>query len=102
MFLVLLSTLALAEDLWATAPTDGVRWPDVATVSITLAEGDRVEVLVRDGENVRVRKGTDFGWVAASSLTNVEPVNPVLDGFEGGALPSFTLPGAEETAPAGE
>jgi len=102
MFLLLLSTLALAEDLWATTPTEGVRWPDVATVSVTLVEGDRVEVLVRDGEKLRVRKGTDFGWVAASSLTNVEPVKPVDEGLEGGALPSFTLPGAEETAPAGE
>ena len=32
-------------------------------------EGDKVEVLMRDDEKVRVRKGTDFGWVAAASLT---------------------------------
>jgi hypothetical protein len=102
MFLLLVSTLAFAEDLWATAPTEGVRWPDVATVSVTLVEGDKVEVLMRDDEKVRVRKGTDFGWVAAASLTNVEPVKPLVEGEEGGALPSFTLPGAEETAPAGE
>ncbi|MFN7145230.1 MAG: hypothetical protein ACK4YP_15760 [Myxococcota bacterium] len=96
MFLLLLS-LAAAEDLWAAAPVEGVRWPDVTTVSVTLAEGDKVEVLVRDGDKVRVRKLTDFGWVPASALTNVEPVAPTPIG-EGGELPPFTIPGAEETS----
>ncbi len=99
MFLLVLCSLAFAEDLWAVAPTEGVRWPDVTAVSVSLVEGDRVEVLVRDGEKVRVRKGTNFGWVPATALTNVEPVTPAIDGAEGGELPTFTLPGAEETAP---
>jgi len=68
MFLLLLCSFAFAEDLWAVAPVEGVRWPDVTTVSVSLEEADRVEVLVRDGEKVRVRKGTNFGWVAASAL----------------------------------
>lgn len=95
--LFVLFSLAFAEDLWAVAPAEGVRWPDVTTVSVTLAEGDKVEVLVRDGDKVRVRKGTDFGWVAATALTNVEPTVPTLPGAEGGELPTFTIPGAEET-----
>ena len=92
-----LFSLAFAEDLWAVAPTTGTRWMDVADVSVELAAGDRVEVLVRDGDKVRVRKSTSFGWVAASALTNVEP--PKADsGFgEGAGFPTFTIPGAEET-----
>lgn len=93
-----LFSLAFAEDLWALAPTTGTRWMDVADVSVELAAGDRVEVLVRDGDKVRVRKSTSFGWVAASALTNVEPpkVEGTLGG-EGGGFPTFTIPGAEET-----
>lgn len=99
MFLLFLCSIAFAEDLWAVAPVEGVRWPDVTTVSVTLTEADRVEVLVRDGEKVRVRKGTDFGWVAASALTNVEPVKPTVEGAEGDEIPEFTIPGAEEAVP---
>jgi hypothetical protein len=96
--LVFLISLAFAEDLWAVSNVEGVRWPDVTTVSVTLLEGDKVEVLLRDGDRVRIRKGTDFGWVAATALTNVEPVIPTftLPGGEGGELPTFTIPGAEE------
>ncbi|MES2644516.1 MAG: hypothetical protein V4850_33825 [Myxococcota bacterium] len=100
MFLLLLCSFAFAEDLWAVAPVDGMRWPDMTTVSVSLEEADRVEVLVRDGEKVRVRKGTNFGWVAASALTNVEPIAPPVEGAEGDELPDFTIPGAEETTPA--
>ncbi|MDP2309437.1 MAG: hypothetical protein Q8P18_25675 [Pseudomonadota bacterium] len=101
MFLLLLCSHAFAEDLWALAPVEGVRWPDVTTVSVTLTEADRIEVLVRDGEKVRVRKGTDFGWVAASALTDVEPVKPAVEGGDD-EMPSFTIPGAEEAPPAPE
>lgn len=94
--LLFLFSLAFAEDLWAASSTEGVRWPDVTTVSVTLVEGDKVEVLARDGDKVRVRKGTDFGWVAAATLTNVEPLLPPPTG-DGGPFPSFTIPGAEET-----
>ncbi len=87
--LLLLAAFAFAEDLWAVAPAEGVRWPDVTAVSLRLAEGDKVEVLVRDGEKVRVRKGTDFGWVAATALTNVEPAAPAGLGLEG--FPDFKL-----------
>jgi hypothetical protein len=74
--LLLLASLCLAENLWATAPATGTRWPDVAVTTVTLAAGDEVEVLVKDGDTVRVRKGTDFGWVPASALTSAAPVKP--------------------------
>jgi hypothetical protein len=94
MFL-LLATLAFAEDRWAVAPTDAVRWLDSDTVSVRLAEGDRVEVLIRDGERVRVRKGVEFGWVAASALTDVEPVAPPAVGLGAGGFPGFNLTTSE-------
>lgn len=94
--LLFLFSLAFAADLWVTAPTEGVRWPDITTVSVSLAEGDKVEVLVRDGDKVRVRKGTSFGWVPATALTDAEPLLAPT-GDLGGGFPSFTIPGAEET-----
>lgn len=96
VFLLLLSLLH-AEDLWATGAVEGVRWPDVTAVSVTLAQGDRVEVLAREGDKVRVRKGTDFGWVPAASLTEVEP--PKVEGLPGGLptdFPGFQIPGGTE------
>ncbi len=72
MFLLLFS-FALADNLWATAPVEGVRWLDSPAVTLTLEAGDEVEVLLRDGARVRVRKGIAYGWVAASSLTDVAP-----------------------------
>jgi len=94
--LFLLLSVAFAEDLWVTAPVEGVRWPDVTTVSVTLAEGDKVEVLVRDGDKARVRKGTDFGWIPAADLTDVAPATPAGVPGEAGEFPTITLPGAEE------
>ena len=96
MFLLLLS-LVRAEDLWATGAVDAVRWPDVTAVSVSLAEGDRVEVLAREGDKVRIRKGTDFGWVPAASLTDVEPPKPesVPDGLPEG-FPPINVPGGTE------
>lgn len=45
------------------------RWPGGAETTITLEVGDEVEIVARgDGGLVRVRKGTDFGWVAEAKL----------------------------------
>lgn len=88
--LLLLVQLSLAETRWATADAEGVRWPDATVVSVKLASGDEVEVLATEGDKVRVRKGVEFGWVAAASLTTVAPVKPELGG-DGGELPDFTV-----------
>lgn len=83
--------LANAETLWARVAVDGARWPDAPTpVSVHLVVNDEVEVLVKQGARVRVRKGTDFGWVDASALTDVPP--PV-------AAPAGDLPGEPTGAP---
>jgi hypothetical protein len=75
--LLFLVSLCFAETNWTTGATTGTRWPDVAAVSLTLAAGDEVEVVLRDGDKVRVRKGSDFGWVASGALTSQEPPPPI-------------------------
>lgn len=71
--LLLWFLFAHAETLYAAEAVEAVRWPDVTAVSLRLAPGDEVEVLVRDGGKVRVRRGTDFGWVAESALRPEPP-----------------------------
>lgn len=98
--LLLLVQLAHAETRWAAADAEGVRWPDATVVSVKLATGDEVEVLATDGDKVRVRKGVEFGWVAAASLTTVAPAKPEPIG-DGGELPDFTVtPAAPTPVPA--
>jgi hypothetical protein len=85
------STPAHAETLWARVAVDGARWPDAPTpVSVHLVLNDEVEVLAKQGARVRVRKGTDFGWVDAAALTDVAP--PVV-------APTGGLPGEPMGAP---
>jgi hypothetical protein len=77
---ILLSVLSLAsghafaETRWAAAPVEGSRWSDrTGGASVHLVLGDEVEVLVQKDALVRVRKGTDFGWVAQTALTSTAP-----------------------------
>ena len=88
--LLLLASLCFAETLYASAPAEGVRWPDATAVTVTLAVGDEVEVLVHDGALARVRKGANFGWVASSSLSTTKPIVPEADAA---SLPGEGLPG---------
>jgi hypothetical protein len=88
---------AFAETMWAAAPAEGVRWPEVTAVSVHLAAGDEVDVLVKKGDLARVRKGTDFGWVPQSALTAEAPAAVPADGVAPeGELPPFSV---EPTAP---
>lgn len=124
MLLLALLTAAHAETAWiAWVDVELVRWPEAAQLKATYAatpdndapatwpgtaavsgkvgEGDEVEVLVRDGALVRVRKGTDMGWVpgAALSATEVEkPGGPAFD-LSGGLPPGLSFPGAPPAAP---
>ncbi len=74
--LLLVPGIAHAEPGWVTLAGDALRWPDAKVVSTPLAIGDEVEVVLRDGDQVRVRKGTDFGWFPAASLSATAPVAP--------------------------
>ncbi len=103
MFLVLLASLAFAQNLYATQATSGVRWPGEKGVSLTLKEGEEVEVVSENADKtlLRVRKGTDFGWVDATLLAPQAPgdLGGVLDA-DLGALSEGTP--APETTPAPE
>lgn len=102
-----LALLAHAEDMYATADTTGVRWLDSATVTVSLTSGDKVEVLARDGDKIRVRKDQDFGWVAAAMLTDQAPVPELPEAADGeageaGEMPGFAVtPVPAENPPAG-
>ena len=86
--LALLASLAFAETLYATAPTTAQRWPDEGKgVTVTLQAGEAVEVVARQGEKVRVKKGADFGWVPAASLAATPPAPALPIDVDADALP---------------
>ena len=98
--MLLLLTVAFAEDAWLTSDAELVRWPDGDPIVVkSLDEGARVEIVVEDELPVRVRSGIDFGWVPATMLTTEEPENAILpaggllDGLNlgGGMLPGGTF-----------
>lgn len=75
---------------YASADVSMVRWVGQPASSGTLKQGDTVEIVVRgDGGLVRVRRGTDFGWVPEASLSSTpvapapEPEVPPADAPEG-------------------
>lgn len=66
---------------YASADVPLVRWLGAQPSSGALKQGDTVEIVARaDGGLVRVRRGTDFGWVPEASLS-ATPVEraPTLD-----------------------
>ena len=87
--LVCLLSSARAEEAWVKADVALVRWLDSTVVTTSLTTGDKVDVLVHDGGKVRVRKGTDFGWMDAAGLSDTVVAKP-----EPADL--FALPGAAE------
>lgn len=73
---------------YASADMNLVRWPGQEASSGELKQGDTVEIVARgDGGLVRVRRGTDFGWVpeASLSMTPVERAPAAADDAEGGS-----------------
>lgn len=77
------SATALAQDaVWATEDIESTRFFDAEVAGPEIAKGTRLTVVMRDGERVRVRVGTSFGWVAASSVSDEAPASappPSLD-----------------------
>ncbi len=97
--LLLLTSLAMAEDAWTTQEVDLVRWPgatDDNPVVDHVGLDEKVEIVFRDGERVRVRTGGYFGWCDAAALTDVSPLpgTGLLDGLglEGLSLEGLGLP----------
>jgi hypothetical protein len=82
--LLALMTTAAAEDAWTTQAVELTRWPtevgDAANPKIVdLVEGVRVEIVFRKADQIRVRKGGDFGWLPPEAITTESPL-PVIDG----------------------
>ncbi len=80
-FLLSLSSTALAEDAWVVRPAELIRWPaDVEAVAnpkvVDLVEGIKVEIVLRKADQVRVRKGGDFGWLPNDAISLEPPVAP--------------------------
>ena len=99
--LLLLSSLALAEDAWTVEAVDLVRWPGVSDdnpVVDQVRPDEKVEVLFRDGERVRVRTGGDFGWCDAAQLTDVSPA-PETGLLDGLGLEGLNLDGLQLGVP---
>lgn len=64
---------APARLVWATTPLAGLRWPGAAAVSLSAEAGARLEVVAEEGDLLRVRLGTSFGWVPKAGVQDTEP-----------------------------
>lgn len=68
------ATPALAQEVgFVQEDVVAKRFPDADTDGPSLVKGARVTVLVREGERIRVRAGTSFGWVAAAVVAESMP-----------------------------
>ncbi|MCO4746569.1 MAG: hypothetical protein KC912_17375 [Proteobacteria bacterium] len=71
---LLVSSSAFAQETaWAIEDVASKRFPDAEVEGPKVSEGARVTVLVREEERVRVRVGTDYGWIPAASLSDENP-----------------------------
>ena len=85
-----MSSIALAQDtVWAVEDAPSKRFTDAELSGPPIFTNDRLVVLYRENGLIRVRKGNDYGWIAETAVTDVEP--------EG-----LNLPTVEPTFPAGQ
>ena len=97
LILLALPSLAAAEDAWLQTDIQALRWPDAQNISARLQEGDQVVVIYRTEDLVRIRKGSDFGWVPPSALSDQDPeAEPLEEALEPDAeAPDAEAPEAE-------
>jgi hypothetical protein len=69
---------ATATTLWTQAPVELTRFSDSDVIIVSLPKDAEVTLVLADGDQYRVRRGADFGWVAADQLTGLPPM-PTLD-----------------------
>ena len=94
--LLLVPSLARAEDAWLLRAEKALRWPDAELTAMELAAGDRVAVVYRGADKVRVRKQDLFGWVPADALSPTEPAPEPAPAAAADGLPA--LPALDFTA----
>ncbi len=63
------ATPAHAETVFAKAEAASKRFADAETPGPTFEANAPLEVLVRDGERLRVRSGVEIGWVNADQVS---------------------------------
>lgn len=68
-----LSLSRSADARWLVADTQSQRFPEGDVQGPLLTAGTEVEVIVTEGDRVRVRSKDLYGWVPASALTDVAP-----------------------------
>ena len=84
---LIVATPALAQEVgFVQEDVVAKRFPDADTDGPSLVKGARVTVLVREGERVRVRAGTSFGWVAAATIGETMPEGTSPPAFDSAAL----------------
>ena len=67
---------ALPAYVYTTEAVTLLRWLGNDTPAAQVDAGRRIEVIVEDGDMVRVRSGTDFGWINRDKLTVDAPEQP--------------------------
>jgi len=76
------------SNAWATDSVDMQRFAGADTKVGTLSSGDKVEVLVIDGDLARVRKEVIFGWVPLDKLSTDEPTAEEMLGGDATPAPA--------------
>jgi hypothetical protein len=87
----LVSSASTGTTLWATAGGTLRQLPEDSSAAVgDLASGDKLQLVLADGEWSRVMKGTTVGWVSASAVSAVAPAKEGafdLSGLGLGTLP---------------
>lgn len=88
--LLCLSLPALAQErAQITEDTVSMRFPDTKHPGPELKAGDKVVVILREGDRARVQKGDRYGWIDASLLGPIEVSTPSTD--LGAPSPDFDI-----------
>ena len=74
---------------YAAASLEAARFIDSEASSMVVPPGSEVEVVAEQGDKVRIRYQTSFGWVAADALTDQAPVAADSVKLDLNGAPSF-------------
>ncbi|MBL8617650.1 MAG: hypothetical protein JNM72_18730 [Deltaproteobacteria bacterium] len=80
----------VAKVVYALAPAQGLRWPGAEARSLPVEAGARLEIIAEDGDLIRVREGTRFGWLPRAAVTSTPPAPAAAPGLP----PAPMVPGA--------
>lgn len=84
----------LTERVYAADTLDLRRWADDEVSVKTVAKGTELQVVLRDGDDVRVLTGTSIGWASAEQLLDSPPADDATSVIGLGGPPSLGLGGS--------